>query len=166
MLVTALLTAHVNRWVIQLSSYCGVNELGSAVWVCVRVSVCLCLRSQTEAQRTDGEFRRRLTHRNQAITHSMTPPDVRVEWRTGRKMREKQTWGWVIWGGDVSRKINANTESDICEEEERRLCLGGRKWYWKLGSRSNRETLGGSEEAGWSKQKIRRGAGKRAREIE
>ena len=31
MLVTAPLTAHVNRWVIQLSSYCGVNELGSTV---------------------------------------------------------------------------------------------------------------------------------------
>lgn len=42
MLVTAPLTAHVNRWVIQLSSYCGVNELGSVVQVCIH-SVCACV---------------------------------------------------------------------------------------------------------------------------
>lgn len=108
MLVTALLTAHVNRWVIQLSSYCAVNELGSAAQLCVlapcvcaRVRVCVSLQSQTEAQRTDGEFRRRLTHRNQAITHSMTPPDVREEQGEGRKLGERQERGRVLCGEEM-----------------------------------------------------------------
>lgn len=57
--------------------------------------MCVCLQSQTEARRTDGGFRRRLTHRNQAITHSMTPPEEREREGEGHggEDGEKKKWG-------------------------------------------------------------------------
>lgn len=122
MLVTALLTAHVNRWVIQLSSYCGVNELGSTVWVgifalcvCVRTHGCVCAhtKSQTEAQRTDGGFRRRLTHRNQAITHSVTPSmRERVKRGIGGNGQKRKV-GMEGW--DEGKKIKTQPFLGVCK---------------------------------------------------
>jgi len=74
----------------------------------------VCLQSQTEAQRTDGEFRRRLTHRNQAIPHSMTPSDKREEGVGGGDRSEEE----LYWGGDGGERSMQESAGYLLKKEE------------------------------------------------
>lgn len=118
MLLTAPLTAHVNRWVIQLSSYCGVNELGSTVWVCIfalfvcmcacvceRERVCVCIpRRKPRGQMVGSD----------ADWHTVTKR-LHTQWlplkRRGGGVRKRDIW--KRWGRNIdgSRSMHGKCET-------------------------------------------------------